>query len=312
MPKFTTSFNIPNNGHVDLDFVDIIPETDIRLFIDPTLIEKSNDEKSLIASNIIDDFTSELFDAFKHDDINRQRNLLSHAHEKNETHMGYCKLLMKGKGKTPEGLIDSLKSLKKLFANGVTLQKASELPIFTKAFAEDCMSDLLTNLLSKELYLFTMEIAKRYSLPVSTEKYTYYFWNPLIHNWDSFEGVQLINPFDENPIFLVPKSWVRNCYFVNVDEYIRNAILANMQEDDATVSADGKIIKRPKKEYRQQVRCQHKNNFNVCHYMTIKNPELLERHRDFLRRKSDGLFMTDEQLDELVNRTLTEKIFKVV
>lgn len=306
MPQFTKVFNIKNNGHVDLDFVDIILTTDIRLFIDPTLIEKSNDEKSIVAANIIDDFTSELFDAFKHNDINRQRELLSHAHEKNETHMGYCKHLMKGKGKTPEGLIDSLKSLKKLFANGVTLKKVSELSIFTKAFAEDCMSDLLTNLLCKELYLFTMKIAKKYSLPVSTEKYTYSFWNPLIHNWDSFEGVQLINPFDGKPIFLVPKNWVRSSYFVNVDEYIRNAILSKMQDDDTTVSANGKVIKRPKKEYRQQVRHQHKSNFEVCHYMTIKDPKLLERHRDFLQRK-DGLFMSDEQLDEQVKRTISEK-----
>lgn len=307
MYKFTQLFSIENNGHVDLDFVDIILSTDIRLFIDPTLIEKSNDVHSKNAYFVMDDYFKELFNALKIHDIEKQRYLFLHAHEKNETHMGYCRKVQHGKGKTPNGLSESLSCLESLVVHGVDLKKASEIPIFTKRFAEDCMSDLLTNLLSRELYSFTMKQAEKYNLPLSAENFGYNFWNPNTHQWDYFEGPQLINPDDGKPIFLVPKNWVRNCYYVNVNEFIRNIILTKMQNDDVSYSADGKIIKRPKKEYRQTIRRQHNNSFDVCHSMTIRNPELLDQHRDFLNRKNDGLFMTDDQLDEIVEETLTKK-----
>lgn len=307
MSKFSKIFSIKTNGHADLDFVDIIPTTDIRLFIDPTLIEKSDDTKSLEAALVIDDYSKELFNALKSHDIKKLQYLFLHAHEKNETHLGYCKKMLYGKGKTPEGLSESVSSLQTLFDNNVNLKTASEIPIFTKRFAEDCMSDLLTNLLSKELYLFTIEKASEYNLPLSNKKFGHHFWNTQTHQWDYFEGKQLINPDDGKPLFLTPKNWVRNCYYVNVNEYIRNIILTKMQNDDITYSNEGKIIKRPKKEYSQKVRRQHNNSFDICRSMTIKNPELLDKHRTFLKQKKEGLFMTDDQLDEIVEKTLNEK-----
>ncbi len=308
MPKFSKIFNIKNNGHSDLDFVDIVPATDIRLFIDPTLIEKSNDDRSQRASAVIEDYFRALFDALKSHNISKREALFLHAHEKNETHMGYCIKVLYGKGKTPKGLSDSISCLENLLDNNVDLKKASEIPIFTKRFAEDCMSDLLTNILSKELYFFTMEIAKKYGLPLSTQRFGYHFWNPHTHQWEYFEAKQLINPCDGKPIFLTPKNWVRNRYYVNVNEYIRNIILTKLQTDDISYSNDGTIIKRPKKEYHQNIRCQYNNdNFAVCHSMTLSDPKLLETHRDFLAKKNSELFMTDEQLDEIVKKTLTEK-----
>lgn len=50
-----------NGSQEKLDFVDVLTETDVKLFIDPILIDKSPVEKDMISSQKINNFFENIF-----------------------------------------------------------------------------------------------------------------------------------------------------------------------------------------------------------------------------------------------------------
>ena len=80
--------------------------------------------------------------------------LLSHAGEQNATRLGYGNG-DNGKGNTADGLLEIFQPLEQLISSIRTIGKAEDLPLLIPGFAEDGMSDLLTNILHECLNEFT-------------------------------------------------------------------------------------------------------------------------------------------------------------
>jgi hypothetical protein len=297
--SFCEIVRINKKSHSEIEFVNIIPSKDLKLFIEPTLIEKGDSKWAVSAKLIMESYFNNLFDAYKKHDHRCKLYMMSHCHEKNETRLGYSPKGLNGKGKTPEGMLQSLMGLERLFDNGVSINKAREIPIFVEKFAEDSMSDVLTNILSKLLHEFTLEIAHKYNIQTYITKDKYYYWDHVEKRWAFFEGEQILIGKNKKPVFLVPKEIVRNCYYVNADQYLRSVILSKMQKDNTSYDDEGKEVTPTKCELRKWIKNKNISVKETDYHKTMKHPELLEEHRRLLERKS-GLQKSDEYLDKLV------------
>lgn len=134
---------IPYKGHAHFKFVDVRLNQDNRLFLDPCLIELGQDEWCRKAAVTMQKYFDCLFAAIRTGTLSSS-NLLAHAHEQNATKLGYGNG-ENGKGKTPDGLFESLAPLFPLTHQIPTISKPEDIPLLVYKFGEDNWSDLLTN-----------------------------------------------------------------------------------------------------------------------------------------------------------------------
>lgn len=164
MKKYVSDYlNKGIKGHSNYKFVDVIVNDDNLLFIDPILIEISEDQWSKEAKILIQSFFDAFFEAYSEKDEIKKTKLLSHAGEQNGTRLGYGRG-DNGKGNTAEGLLDIFAPLENLIQEIPTMEKAEDLPLLIPGFAEDGLSDLLTNILHVQLNAFTMQQIHKYGL----------------------------------------------------------------------------------------------------------------------------------------------------
>ena len=116
-------------------------------------------------SHSIDDYFDKYFSAYRNNDAKKKKNVLGHANEINATRLGYGRG-DNGTGNTVNGLLDKFKELEKLSCVK-TFSEAVDLVIFVEDFAEDGLSDLITNVIQKDLYDNTDSIFKKYKMESS-------------------------------------------------------------------------------------------------------------------------------------------------
>ena len=221
----TTYLSIPK-GHEDIDFVDITTDADTELFIDPCLIERGRDPLSREAAEIIADFADQMYADMRTSRWNNS-SVFDEAHEVNETKLGYGNG-HNGKGKTPEGMRDSLKDLCDLATKIPTISCVQDIPVFVQDFAEDCMSDLLTNILRRILTQFTADQMQRYGIKPDGY-HEIRSWDREKHDWAWSQ-----EPFwrvGSRKILLVPKGWVRKHFLFKTHQYLSLVILERMRDD---------------------------------------------------------------------------------
>lgn len=290
----TKALGLNITSHEEINFVDIVLNPDTKLFIDPCLIDTGSDSWSLDASRTIKSFFKSFYDLYRDGNNSERLKLFYHAHEINATKLGYGNGT-NGHAKTPEGLITVFSDLPRLLNNNLNMNHPIDLVVFIKDFAEDCLSDMLTNVLFKELNNFTLEQCDL--LKIDTRKFEteHHYWNTDISGWDTYKG-RCLKVHDEI-ILLVPKRIVRNKYYYNTSQYFGRIILENIQEEKQVVNSEGKIIKPTKKELRKNIRATNISKMDFSIDQSFQKPILLDSYHskmsDFYRDKG----MTDEQLD---------------
>lgn len=221
----TDYLGIPK-GHAKIAFVDCSLDSDNRFFIDPMLIELSSDPWCMKSTCTIKIFFDLLYDMFKSPAC-YSGDLLSHAGEQNATKLGYGNGF-NGKGKTELGLWESLRGLQSLLKDIPTICVPQDIPVFVKNFAEDCMSDLLTNILHEPLNTFTREQMGHWGIPPQGEKNIWTF-NADIGGWSSvtrpcwyYKGKELL---------LVPKWIVRKNFLFCTHQYLYSVIAERIRRE---------------------------------------------------------------------------------
>lgn len=285
-------------GHHGIDFVDIKLNGDTQLFIDPCLIEVGNSQFCREANATMKDYFDNFYGLYRNNKPNAEKNgLFQYAHEINATKLGYGSG-NNGKAKTAYGMVDTFAPLQVLIDSQVPLSKAIDLPIFIRDFAEDCMSDMLTNILFLELCQYTIEQCKKYSVSLSEMPKKYHFWDKQAHSWKLYEGLGLI--VDGSPVLLVPKHIVRHNFYYNTEQYFRSVVLERKQNEQTTYDSDGKEIKPSKKYLREILLKSHSDILGISESDTISTPRLLDLHHQRLNSAYTSRGMTDEELDNLV------------
>ena len=213
-------------GHCNFEFVDAYLKGDNRLFIDPCMIEVAEDPWSANAAFIMRVFFDRFFEELR-DNTLYKSGLLSHAGEQNATKLGYGNGF-NGKGKTADGLWESIHRLSSLVHVIPTIDRAQDIPVLVEGFAEDCMSDLLTNILHEPLNQFTSEQMHNWGSPPKGEMDIWTF-DPFARKW-----VQVCRPcwyYRGKELLLVPKWIVRKNFLFKAHQYLYSIIVERVRRE---------------------------------------------------------------------------------
>ena len=301
MDNRISNYLIKNNmpRHNQIDFVNISVQKDTHLFIDPVLIDTGNTEFCKEAKIITNGYFNALYETYyNYGSDTRKRYLLKYAQEINSTHIGYAK--RNGQGNTESGLFNVFKGIDN-YINSIRLKRTFDIVLYVPNFAEDGMSDLLTNILYKKLSEFTLEQCKKYGFPTSPCIDNRFFWNPLTQNWEKYTGESMI--INGKTILLVPKEIVQYRYRFTCDNYLRSVIVENICEDRAIISKDGKKLRPKKDDIRSQLINENGTIFLAIKNLTQNKTHFLDQYHKLVDEKYKSLQMSDEELDKIVYGT---------
>lgn len=273
-------------GHANFEFVDVQLDSDNRIFIDPVVLENATDAWSINANRCVQSFFDSLYEALKK---NQSYNLFDHAHEQNATKFGYGNG-QNGKGKTADGLEDALSKLKKLVHTIPTISKGEDIPVLVEGFAEDCMSDLLTNILHEHLNEFTAHQMQHRGIPADSKK-TFWTWDVENSTWKQVTKECWF--YNGRELLMVPKWIVRKNYLFKAHQYLYGVIVERMQVEKGW--EDMKKIDVLKNMPKNN---EHWEYETVIQY-TKQHPDALEEYHKRIPKyynRAHGI-MSDEELD---------------
>ena len=291
------SLNIKMQGHKDIDFVDVALAPDTELFIDPCLIEAGNTQWCQNAQKTIDSFFDALYLSYRKP-VNRSSTykLLQHLGERNEARLGYGNG-DNGKGNTAEGMMEILADVPKLIARGIQMEAPIDLPLFISDFAEDGMSDMLVNILYKELSEFTVQQCKKYGISTCKIDTARYYWDVDTSSWQRYSGNCL--KVEGKIVLLIPKGIVRKGYYYNTSQYLNSVIVSRIQEEK-TVCLNGKEVAPRKKDIYAEECKTYGSVIEAARARTLEDPSALSSYHNNMKAAYNGRGMTDEELDDFV------------
>ena len=279
--KISELLNVPADN---LDFYDMDLEQDTKLFLEPGLIQTLDDDMSHRAQAIIDDYFDALYAAYRRNASTAEKAaLVAHVKEPNYTKLGYGNG-NNGKAKTPQGMLEVFQALDPLYQLGLEIRSPLDLNIFLKKFAEDCLSDLLTNLLADELSHYTYEQCVYFGVDAQyfqKPKKKVYYWCIDTHTWEQSQRPQLI--IDDRMILFVPKHWLRTRIYCGTNHFIRQTIIERFREERTIKMDNGKISRPLVKDINTQLHQQYGSAKDIALYFARKNPFIL---RDYHKNVS--------------------------
>lgn len=285
-----------NPSHNELDFINTNTKCDSTLFIDPVLIELGNTDFCVKAKKVTKDYFDKLFDVYYNDiKDNQKRYLLKYAQEINSTHLGYA--TKNGKGNTEDGLLEIFEGIEE-YVNTIKMTHPLDVVLCVPNFAEDGMSDLLTNVLYKELSDFTIAQCKKYGYHLTDNTEERYYWNADSHSWSKYQGSSMI--IDGKTFLLVPKEIVQTHYRFTCDNYLRSVIVENICEDRAVISRNGDKARPPKGDVREELLKKNGTVYQTVINYTKDDDSLLKQYHSIVTQKYQTLKMNDEEINLIV------------
>lgn len=236
--NISTKTGLTINGHRDISFVDIDIRDDTPLYLDPYVIQALESKFCIQAKNVINIFFSEVITACQVHDKNRIRELLMYASEPNETNLGMKTLSDFGKGTTADELMSIFIKFYNTVRNNEHIKSNPlALCMYIKNFDKDKMSDLVTNIIRKQLSDFTIKQCRMLRLPLTENKISKgYYWDEKELIWKELFDYTLC--IDGKQFLLVPKEIVRKRYVFNVECFIKQYILKNLQNEHLANNSD--------------------------------------------------------------------------
>lgn len=199
-----------NLSQQDVEFFDVVLDTDNEAFVDYNLIKKQALSCPLAGemANSIDSFMKNLFSYAHFKKNNELSNLLAGLHESNQTSLGFSFQQPKGKAvgnilkETIQGQIQFLmESLK----NGNFTPNSFYFGLDN--MGPDRTSDVLVSIIKSQLIKFTEDVAIKYSLP--TKKFVVdKVYNSNTGGWENRLATLPIHK--GRAIFLLPKFLISN------------------------------------------------------------------------------------------------------
>ena len=295
-------FDLKISGHHDIDFVDINLEGDTPLFIDPCLIECDNDILSTTCRTTLDDYFRKLYTVLKENDVHEIYRHLNHLGERNEARLGYGNG-RNGKAKTAAGMMATLSSLRNLIHSGIPLDKAIDIPVLMPHFAEDCMSDMLLNILYKPLSEYTVRQCQLWGIPTVNSTARKYYWDFEEHCWKVYQGENLV--INGETILLVPKKYVCKGLYYSTSHFFMYKIAPMLQNRDVVI-IDGKQRKPNKQEVKKGESKEYGSLLDATIVYTKIYPKLLSEYHADIPIKYYQRCISDTVLDKLLYGTMTE------
>lgn len=286
----------PDKGHAHFNFVDVDLNDDNLLFIDPCLLEVSENEFGIEASAVLQNFFDNLYDAIRNRDRERYDYLLEHAGERNATKLGYGNG-RNGRGNSPVGLSDKLLPLWSLIPS-ISMKRPMDPVVFIYRFGPDGISDMITNIICRQLLKFTQEECEKQHEVHLTDRYHWY-WDKIDEEWKE-ERISYPTYRGESLLF-VPKDCVRNPLVFGVGHYLSKAVLDREKQESRYIDENGKVRYTSKEELKKRIPKDTSawSREYITNYTRV-HPEILPAYHDYLSSIYRNKKMSNEVLDRLL------------
>ncbi|MCL4677711.1 MAG: hypothetical protein KJ017_03850 [Alphaproteobacteria bacterium] len=214
-----------------LDFVDITPEADTPLFIDPFAISIKEDEWSQRCNQHIVHFFETALGYVRAGNDSAAKQLLNGLSEPNETCLGLSRGQPAGRGVSGQQALDLYESLAhSQAAQSGLLEELAECDLFVEGIGRDKISDITTNIIRRLLIEYTQAQCDLHKITLSGNYPTGRFWDIDARQWRSeYAPLPVVGG---KRIILVPKYSVRRALALNAQEYYSHHIVNFIQAEE--------------------------------------------------------------------------------
>ena len=309
MVRFSEHFSITPNQQGDLEFVDVRLDTDNQLFLDPTVMAVSRNERFRNWYSIVQSFIATTLTYYENGDLPLAQAIFNSSNESNEIFLGYSTSSPRGNGNTETSLTEVFNYVvREGILGGGIVERVEDLSIFVPKFGPDYLSDLVASLLKRELILFTVEQCAKHEINRTVELERP-FWNHNSRSWETITEMLPATP-DGRPIVLVPKDIVVAEYAYSPLKYLSDIVAIRRQEYHRDNDTD--LHKRREIEngfvnkkliYQEEIKEEGLTRKQYLIIRTREEVDQIRRFRDRIRNTQQGTNggrMTDEELQEFI------------
>ncbi|MCA3444933.1 MAG: hypothetical protein INF52_16500 [Rhodobacter sp.] len=214
-----------------LDFVDIEPDRDLPLFIDPFAISIRGDAWSEACHEHITHFFQTALDHIRGGRDQRARLMLNGLNEPNETCLGLSQGTPSGRGVGGRQAIDLYESLAaSQAAQTGLLEELAECDLFVPGIGSDKISDIATNIIRRLLIEYTQEQCALHGIELSGDYPSGRYWDMEAGAWrQEYLRLPIVA---QKRLILVPKFTVRRKMVLDSQEFYSHHILNFIQEEE--------------------------------------------------------------------------------
>lgn len=227
--KISEHFNL-QKSQFELDFVDIDPAIDTKLFLDPYFISKCDFPFARNAHDTLRSFFENLLALLRGGHIEEAREAFSHLGETNDICLGMSRGKPSGRGMGPEDTNKIFAQLLESHAleTGV-MDDLEDFRIFVPNVDKDKVSDMTANIIRKHLIEYTQNQCNLLGIPIQDNVPSGMYWDSINLQWQSDYTQRLI--INEKPILLVPKRVVSFSDRYAQDVYRQHFVLNFLQNE---------------------------------------------------------------------------------
>jgi hypothetical protein len=269
-----------------LEFLDVDTQRDTRVFVDPASFDYINSAWGKECRALLQSFYDEVLAAIRTGNRRRGLELLAHAGESNEVHLGLSRGISRGNGVGPTLAADIYDALatSAAVASGLTRDVQDTL-LFVDGIGHDRVSDMTINVIRRPLIEFTQRMCVLYGIRTQSGIEAGYFWNRKTLRWSS--GYASFPVVRGKKLLLVPKAIVRKNTIFDAGEYLTHFVLPHLVDVELE-NIDSPLIQRYKSKRKRGQKYVTKKSIRKRDgkptkkwntEATNETPELLEKYR---------------------------------
>jgi len=226
--------------------------------------------------------------------------LLNGLSEPNETHLGLSSGRPQGRGVSGKQAFDLYRHLtrSRAAASGL-LSELADCDLFIEGIGPDKISDISTNIIRRELIVYTQEQFRLHSIALRKDVASGRLWSPARRSWE-YEYVELPVVHGEK-LLLVPKASVRWNLAFSPQRYYRSFVLNYLQAEHLqqgtslveTLRSGRRIVTK------KSVEAEYPFSRGFLEEFSEQHPEVLEEYKRRLKLPPE---LSNEDLVEGFNR----------
>jgi len=229
MPRISEIYKLNKTQH-ELDFVNINPNRDFPVYLNPFVFSARSDLFSIEASRTVVGFFQHNLTLIKEGRVDAARANFQHLNEPNETCLGQSKHRPRGRGVGVDNADDLFDSILQSNAMKTGLvEHLEDTAIFIPGIRRDKVSDMTTNIIRQNLIAYTQTQCELLGIPLTEDVSSGFFWDLESMDWkQEHTGMLVVNG---KKILLVPKGVVSYVKEFDSSRYHRHHALEFLQED---------------------------------------------------------------------------------
>jgi len=306
---FSDYFNL-NKTQAELDFVNVSPDKDLPLFLDPFVVSNPNNDWAERCNEYIISFFETLLNYIRKSDTTNALRLLKKLSEPNETCLGLSHQNPSGRGIGAYQAKDLFYKLKKSKAvqTGV-ISDIAELDLFVDNIGPDKISDMTTNILRGLLIEYTQNQCKLHDIPLNNAVPSGWIWNPDAERWEQkYVSLPVIKG---KKILLVPKIMVRWSTSLNSAEYYDKFVVNFIRDDELNLNGSlVEVLKNgTKRVTKKSVHEKYPKTKDFLAIFSQEHPDVLEKYKQTIAPKASKYIEISELSDVVSETEFNEKEF---